>query len=109
MAADRHLLFGLLACNTGSSTRASSWPLPGVDLERQELGRPPRRTAAPRRRRRAAVEALAARASGSHGGDVESSLAAMPAGRSTRESLARLADADIAASLGHARSGFDTR
>ena len=50
---------------------------------------------------RAAVDALGARHFKRHGGDVEKSLAAVPAGRSTRESLARLADADIAASIGH--------
>jgi hypothetical protein len=36
-----------------------------------------------------------------HGGDSELSLAAIPAGRSTRERLARLADADLATSIGH--------
>ena len=35
-----------------------------------------------------------------HGGDVEK-VVAVPAGRSTRESLAQLADADIVASIGH--------
>src|SRR4029079_10206164 len=38
-----------------------------------------------------------------HGGDAARSLAAIPAGRSTRESLARLGDADIGASIGHVR------
>jgi serine/threonine-protein kinase len=50
---------------------------------------------------RAAIEALAARHLKRHGGDVEQSLAALNAGRSTRESLARLADGDIEASLAH--------
>ena len=36
-----------------------------------------------------------------HGGDPEKSLAAIHAGRSTRESLARVGDADIEASLEH--------
>ena len=40
----------------------------------------------------------------SHGGDVERSLAAVPAGKSTRESLARLGDPDIEATLGHVAS-----
>jgi serine/threonine-protein kinase len=51
--------------------------------------------------RRTAVEALAALHVEANGGDVEKSLAAIPAGRSTRESLARLADHEVAASLGH--------
>src|SRR5262249_27968036 len=47
---------------------------------------------------RAAIEALVARHLKKHGGDLEQSLGAIAAGRSTRESLARLSDADIEAS-----------
>jgi eukaryotic-like serine/threonine-protein kinase len=47
---------------------------------------------------RVAVEALVARHLRKHGGP-EQSLAAINAGRSTRESLARVGDADIEASL----------
>jgi serine/threonine protein kinase len=47
------------------------------------------------------LEGLAAAHLARHDGDVERSLAAVPAGRSTRESLARIGDADIAASIGH--------
>ena len=36
-----------------------------------------------------------------HGGDVEKSLAAIPVGRSTRESLAQIGDPEIEATLGH--------
>ena len=36
-----------------------------------------------------------------HGGDVEKSLAAIPAGRSTRESLARIGDPDVGGTLAH--------
>jgi serine/threonine-protein kinase len=50
---------------------------------------------------RAAVEALAALHLKRHGGDVQQSLAALNAGRSTRDSLVRLADGDIEASLAH--------
>ena len=39
-----------------------------------------------------------------HGGDVEKSLAAVPAGKSTRESLAKLGDLDIEATLNHVAS-----
>jgi hypothetical protein len=50
---------------------------------------------------RSAVEALVARHLKKHGGDAERSLAAVAAGRSTRENLAQIADADIAVSIGH--------
>jgi serine/threonine-protein kinase len=40
-----------------------------------------------------------------HGGDLEKSLAAVPAGKSTRESLARLGDPAINATLGRVASG----
>ena len=49
----------------------------------------------------ALLEALVAEHLAMHGGDPEKSLAAIHAGRSTRESLARLGDPDIEASLGH--------
>ncbi len=39
-----------------------------------------------------------------HGGDVEKSLAAVSTGKSTRESLARIGDPDIDATLGHVGS-----
>jgi hypothetical protein len=48
---------------------------------------------------RVAVEALVALHLKKHGGDPEHSLAALNAGRSTRENLARVGDADIEASL----------
>jgi eukaryotic-like serine/threonine-protein kinase len=47
----------------------------------------------------AAVEALVARHLRRHGGDVERSLASIPAGRSTRQELAGLGDPEIEASL----------
>ncbi len=50
---------------------------------------------------RAAVEFLVGRHVQKHGDDIEKSLAAINAGRSTREGLASLGDADIEASLGH--------
>jgi serine/threonine protein kinase len=52
---------------------------------------------------RAVVEAMADLHVAKHG-DVERSLAAIPAGRSTRESLADLGDPDIGATLGHVAS-----
>ena len=50
---------------------------------------------------RAAVEALVARHLNRHGGDVKKSLAEIPAGKSTRESLACIGDPEIDALLGH--------
>src|SRR5262249_37866646 len=40
-----------------------------------------------------------------HGGDLEQSLAAIPAGRSTRESLARIGDPDLEGTLARVGSG----
>src|SRR5262249_714465 len=54
---------------------------------------------------RSVVEALAALHVEAHGGDVEKSLAAVPAGKTTRESLAHLGDPDLGAPLGHVGSG----
>ena len=99
-AADRHLLFGLLALQNGLINQGQlvaafqAWTLDkargladhlvargDLDADDAELpSRPwPRFT------------------SKKHGGDVERSLAAIPAGRSTRESLARSAMPDIEA------------
>ena len=47
------------------------------------------------------LEALAEEHLRKHGGNVQQSLAAIPAGRSTREGLARLGDPEIEASLAH--------
>jgi serine/threonine-protein kinase len=103
MAADRHLLFGLLALQIGIINQGQlvaafqAWTLDRSksladhlvarsDLDDED---------------RAAVDALVARHLKKHGGDVEKSLAAVPAGQSTCESLARLADAEFAASIRH--------
>jgi serine/threonine-protein kinase len=106
MAADRHLLFGLLALQIGivnqgqlvaafqAWTLDSSKSLADHLVERGDIDIEDR----------AAVDALAALHLKRHGGDVENSLAAVPAGRSTRESLARLGDAQIDASLIRLRS-----
>jgi serine/threonine-protein kinase len=107
ITADRDLLFGLLALQIGlidqgqlvaafqawtrDKARALADHLVGRgDLEADD---------------RSAVEALVARHLKKHGGDVEQSLAAIPAGRSTRESLARIGDPGIEASLAHVGSG----
>ena len=103
MAADRHLLFGLLALQTGLIQQAQlvaafhAWTCDkSRSLAEHLIALGHLDTA-----RRAPIEALAALHIDAQGGDVEKSLAAVPAGRSTRESLARLADVDIAASIGH--------
>ena len=103
VAADRHLLVGLIALQHGIINQGQllaafqAWTLDRGksladhlatrgDLEGED---------------RAAVEALAARHLKRHGGDMQQSLAALNAHRSTRQSLVRLADADIEASLAH--------
>jgi len=58
---------------------------------------------------RAAVEALAALHVEAHGGDVERSLAAVPAGKPTRDGLASLGDPDIEALFGHVGSAHPQR
>jgi serine/threonine-protein kinase len=102
-AADRNLLFGLLALQNGLISQTQllaafqAWTLERSrsladhlaacgDLDDED---------------RVAVEALAARHVKKHGGDLAQSLAEINAGRSTRESLARLADGDIEVSLAH--------
>ena len=103
MAADRQLLFGLLALQNGIVNQGQlvaafqAWTLDRSrsladhlvdrgDIDDED---------------RTAIDALVTRHLKRHGGDVEKSLVAVPAGRSMRESLARLGDADIATSLGH--------
>jgi serine/threonine-protein kinase len=51
------------------------------------------------------LEGLAAAHLEKHGGDAEKSLAAIPAGRSTRASLAKIGDPDIGGTLVHLASG----
>ena len=103
MAADRHLLFGLLALQTGLIDQAAlfaafhAWSRDKARSLGDHLIALGHIDAV----RRAAVEALADLHVEGHQGDVERSLAAVPAGRSTRESLARLAGGEIAASIGH--------
>jgi eukaryotic-like serine/threonine-protein kinase len=103
MTAERHLLFGLLALQTGLIQQAElvaafhAWTcdrLRSLPEHLIALGHlnPTHRPL---------LDGLVTAHLDRHGGDTEKSLAAVPAGRSTRESLARLADAEIAASIGH--------
>src|SRR5262245_50040967 len=98
----RHLLLGLLALQTGlidqaalvaafhAWTRDKARPLADhlVALSQLDAAHRP------------LLEGLADAHLARHGGDAEKSLAAVSAGKSTRESLAHLADPDIDATLG---------
>src|SRR6516164_3977648 len=98
-----HLLFGLLALQNGlidqgqlvaafqAWTRERARPLAEHLIGRGDLDADDR----------AAVDALVARHLKKHGGDVERSLAAIPAGRSTRESLAGINDPDVGGTLAY--------
>jgi hypothetical protein len=107
MAADRHFLFGLLALQTSLIQQAQlvaafhAWTCDKSRSLADHLISLGHLNAA----QRAAVEALAALQVEAHGGDVERSLAAVPAGKSTREGLANLGDPDIQATLGHVGAG----
>jgi serine/threonine-protein kinase len=101
IAAERDLLFGLLALQNGlidqgqlvaafqAWTRDKARALADHLVGRGDLDADDR----------SAVEALVARHLKKHGGDVERSLAAIPAGHSTRESLARIDDPDVGGPL----------
>jgi tetratricopeptide (TPR) repeat protein/tRNA A-37 threonylcarbamoyl transferase component Bud32 len=107
-AADRHLLFGLLALQNGlidqgqlvaafqAWVRDKARPLADHLTARGDLDDDDR----------AAVEALAARHLKRHGGDAERSLAAIPAGRFTREALIGVGDPQIDVSMAHVGSRF---
>jgi eukaryotic-like serine/threonine-protein kinase len=102
-AADPHLLFGLLALQTGlidqaqllaafhAWARDKSRPLADHLMARGDLNEA----------QRAAVLALAALHVEKHGGDTEKSLAALHAGPTARESLAQIGDPQINATLAH--------
>ncbi len=105
-AADGHLLFGLLALQNGLINQGQlvaafqAWTLDKVkSLADQLVARGDLDADA-----RAGLDAMVALHVKKHG-DVEKSLAAVPAGKSTRESLARLGDPDIEGTLGHVASG----
>jgi serine/threonine protein kinase/tetratricopeptide (TPR) repeat protein len=103
MPAAHDLLFGMLALQNGlidqgqlvaafqAWTRERGQPLATYLVNRGDLDA----------EQCAGVEAMVTLHLRRHGGDPDRSLAAIPAGRSTRESLARIGDADIEASIGH--------
>jgi tetratricopeptide (TPR) repeat protein/tRNA A-37 threonylcarbamoyl transferase component Bud32 len=109
IAADRNLLFGLLALQNGLINQGQlvaafqAWTLDkACAIADQLVGRGDLDADD-----RSAVDALVARHIKKHGGHVERSLAAIPAGRSTRAKLAGLGEPQIDASLAHVGSGSD--
>jgi serine/threonine-protein kinase len=106
VAADRHLLLGLLALQTGLIQQAQlvaafhAWTCDKSRSLADHLVAQGHLSGAGR----TAVEALAAVHIEAKGG-VEQSLAAVPASEAFRASLARLGDADIDATLDHAGAG----
>src|SRR5262249_50852857 len=103
MSADRHLLFGLLALQNGVINQVQlvaafqAWTLDKSRSLADHLEARGDLTGA----KRALLEGLVEVHLEAHGGDVEKSLAAVSAGKSTREDLARLGEPEIEASLGH--------
>jgi serine/threonine-protein kinase len=105
--ADRDLLFGLLALQNGlieqgqlvaafqAWTRDRTRPLAEHLVARGDLDADGR----------AGVQAMVALHLKKHGGATEQSLAAIPAARSIRASLAGIGDAEIGASIGHLAGG----
>src|SRR5215469_17521324 len=94
MTADRHLLFGLLALQNGLINQGQllaafqAWTLDKSKRLADHLEARGDLTGA----KRALLEALAEVHLEARGGDVEQSLAAVSAGKATRESLAELGD-----------------
>ena len=108
--ADRNLLFGLLALQNGlvdqdqlvaafrAWSRDKGRQIAEYLVERGDMDAD----------QRDAVQAMVGLHDKKQGGRTEKSLAAIPAGRSTRESLAAIGDNEIDATLAHvARSGFE--
>jgi hypothetical protein len=105
IAADRDLLFGLLALQNGlidqvqlvaafqAWTRDKERSLAEHLVARGDLDAD----------QRAGIEAIVTLHVKKHGGDAVKSLAAIPAGRSTHESLARLGGPDIEGTLARVR------
>jgi serine/threonine protein kinase len=107
MAADRNLLLGLLALQNGIINQAQlvhafqDWTLDKSKNLADCLEARGDLSGA----KRALLEGLVEVHLEAHGGDVERSLAAVAAGKSTRESLAGLGDQEIERTLNHVSSG----
>jgi eukaryotic-like serine/threonine-protein kinase len=109
IAADRDLLFGLLALQNGLINQGQlvaafqAWSLDKDQLLADHLVNRGDLNSA----QRAAIEVLAAPHIEKHGGDAEKSLAAIiPTGRSTREDLARIGDPVIEGTLARVGSAL---
>jgi eukaryotic-like serine/threonine-protein kinase len=106
--AARNLLFGLLALQNGLINHGQlvaafqAWTLDKSQSLADHLEAQGDLTS----HKRALLEALAEVHLDAHSGDVDKSLAAVPAGKSTRESLAKLGDPDLEATLGHVASAY---
>ena len=107
MPAERDLLFGLLALQNGLIDQGrlvaavESWITDkGRPLEQHLLARGDLDA-----EQHSAIEAMVNLHLKQNAGDVTKSLAAVPAGKSTRECLASLGDPDIQATLDHVGSG----
>jgi serine/threonine protein kinase/tetratricopeptide (TPR) repeat protein len=102
-AADRHLLLGLLALQNGIINQGQlvaafqAWTLDKSNSLADHL----EARCDLNRAKRALLEALVEVHLDAHGGDVEKSLADVSAGKSTKESLARIGSPEINATLGH--------
>jgi eukaryotic-like serine/threonine-protein kinase len=105
---DRHLLFGLIALQVGLIDQAQlvaafqAW----VRDKRRTLAEHLADRGGPDAEGRVAVEAMVALHIKTHGGNVEKSLANLNAGRSTRESLAKVGDPDFLATLARVGMAF---
>jgi eukaryotic-like serine/threonine-protein kinase len=105
-AVDRQLLLGLLALQNGIINQGQlvhafqAWTLDKSKSLADHLEARGDLTGA----KRALLEGLVEVHLEAHGGDVEKSLAAVSAGKSTRESLARIGEPEIEATLGHVGS-----
>ena len=104
MAAERHLLFGLIALQVGFIDQAQL--VAAFQAWARDKGRPlSEHIVGLDDEGRAAIEAMVALHLKKHAGDLEKSLATLPVGQSTRERLAGLGDTDVDASLVHTSIG----
>jgi hypothetical protein len=101
LAAERDLLFGLLALQNGMIDQGQlvaafhAWTRDkGRNLAEHLVGRGDLES-----EQRAVVDSLVALHLKKHGGDAERSLAAIPVARSAREGLAQITDPEIEATL----------
>lgn len=100
-SADRHLLFGLLALQTGLVRQGQlvaafhAWPADKARTIEDHLVAMGSLDEA----QRAAIEALVSLQAQAHGGDVEQGPASITTSQSTREALASIAEPDIGAML----------